>query len=182
METPGLDVRLSTEATAEAIKAERPDVLIIAVGSSPTMPALPGIDRRERRVGERRPSGRCARSAHDVMVAGAGLVGCETALDLAQKGKSRDPHRHGCRSIRSLLMFIRSAGRPSWTCCRALSVEIKTETKLEAITASGVTVSYSDGSRAEIGCRSVVLAIGVTPRHESVRLFEDLCARRARDR
>ena len=174
MEAPGLEVRLSTEATSEAIKAERPDVLIVAVGSSPTMPALPGID-RENVVWASAAHLPDAQIGAEVVVVGAGLVGCETALDLAQKGTSvtlidmvaadriaLDVHPISRTALLDML--------------RSLSVEIKTETKLEAITASGVTVSYSDGSRAEIGCRSVVLAIGVTPRHESVRLFEDLCA------
>ena len=86
MEMPGLDVRLSTEPTVEAIKAERPDVLIIAVGSSPTLPGLPGID-GENVVWASDVHMDGVEIGDQVIVAGAGMVGCETALHLAQKGK-----------------------------------------------------------------------------------------------
>ena len=172
MEMPGIEARLSTDATVEAVKAERPDVLIIAVGGSPTMPALPGVDGN---------SVVWASDAHtdrveigsEVIVVGAGLVGCETALNLAQKGKfvtlidmlpidqiALDVHP---LSRTALLEMLRSA-----------SVEIRTETRLEAITSNGIIVSHGDGGRAEISCRSVVLALGATPRSDLVQLFGNL--------
>ena len=46
MNTPNIDIRLSTEATVEAIIEERPNVLIVAVGSSPAVPPVPGIDEK----------------------------------------------------------------------------------------------------------------------------------------
>ena len=87
MQTPGLEVRLSTEATAEAVDAERPDVLIVAVGSSPIVPTLPGMDSGNV-VWASDAHGGKATIGDDVIVAGAGMVGCETALDLAQQGKT----------------------------------------------------------------------------------------------
>ncbi len=94
METPGLDVRLSTEATVEAVTAEHPDVLIIAVGSSPTMPALPGID-GENVVwaGDAHVDG--VEIGDDVLVVGAGMVGCETASGSRAEGQVGDHHRYG---------------------------------------------------------------------------------------
>jgi 2,4-dienoyl-CoA reductase-like NADH-dependent reductase (Old Yellow Enzyme family)/thioredoxin reductase len=172
MEMPGLDVRLSTGATAEAIRAERPDVLIIAVGSSPIVPALPGIE-RQNVVWASHAHVDTGEIGDDVIVAGAGMVGCETTLHLAQKGKrvtlidmlpfdriALDVHPI---SRTALLQMLQDA-----------SVEIKAETKLEAVTADGVMVSHSDGGRAEIRCHSVVLALGVAPRHDMVHLFDGL--------
>jgi NADPH-dependent 2,4-dienoyl-CoA reductase/sulfur reductase-like enzyme len=40
----GVDVRLSTEADADAVLAERPDVVVVATGSHAFVPALPGLD------------------------------------------------------------------------------------------------------------------------------------------
>lgn len=40
----GVDVRLGVEATVELILAEAPDVVIIATGSHPYLPPLPGVD------------------------------------------------------------------------------------------------------------------------------------------
>jgi hypothetical protein len=40
----GVDIRLGVDATPELILAESPDVVIIATGSHPYMPSLPGVD------------------------------------------------------------------------------------------------------------------------------------------
>ena len=40
----GVDVRLGVEATADAVLAERPEAVIVATGSHPYVPAVPGID------------------------------------------------------------------------------------------------------------------------------------------
>ena len=40
----GVDLRLGVEATAELILGESPDVVLIATGSHPYIPALPGVD------------------------------------------------------------------------------------------------------------------------------------------
>ncbi len=172
-QTPGLEVRLSTEATVDAVTAEHPDVVIVALGGSPRVPELPGIDRQNVMLaGDAHADG--TRTGDKVVVVGAGMVGCETALGLAQEGESvvlvdmlpldriaLDAHPI---SRTALFAMLRSA-----------SVEIEAQTKLEAVTASGVIVSRGDGSRAEIACHSVVLATGVTPRREPERLFEALC-------
>ncbi len=44
LEVEGVDVRLNTPATPDAIEAEKPDALILAVGSKPIVPPLPGLD------------------------------------------------------------------------------------------------------------------------------------------
>ena len=87
LNTPNIDIRLSTEATAEAIAKERPDVLVIAVGSSPTIPSVPGIDRKNVIWAGDVDMGR-SETGKTVLVVGAGLTGCETALHLALIGKA----------------------------------------------------------------------------------------------
>ena len=172
VDAPGLDVRLSTEATAEAITAERPDVLILAVGSALTVPDLPGIDRENVMwAGDARMDD--VEIGDEVVIVGAGMVGCEAALDLAQSGRlvtlidmlpqeriALDVHPI---SRTALLGMLHSA-----------SVAVRAETRLESITPTGVVVSYGDGRRAEIPCRWVVLALGAAPRQETVQLFDGL--------
>ena len=43
MEREGVEVRLSTTATPELLKQMKPDALILAVGSNPVIPPIPGI-------------------------------------------------------------------------------------------------------------------------------------------
>lgn len=78
----GVDVRLNTEVTPEFVRDFAPDALIIAVGSEPIVPPIPGIERAivaddlsDVQYGQRR-----------VAIIGGGLVGCETAVHLAREG------------------------------------------------------------------------------------------------
>ncbi|NLO96909.1 MAG: FAD-dependent oxidoreductase [Peptococcaceae bacterium] len=85
--TPNLDIRLLTEATPEIIKKENPDVLIVAIGSEPVIPAVPGCE-KEKVVLAADVSMGTAKVGNRVVVAGAGLTGLETALHLAREGKN----------------------------------------------------------------------------------------------
>ena len=83
----GVEIRLNTEVTAEYVEREAPDALIIAVGSRPLLPPIPGRKgdnvvvvnnyyKEKDKVGE------------DVVVFGGGLAGCECAIHLGQEGKT----------------------------------------------------------------------------------------------
>ncbi len=77
---------LNTAVSSELLEQEKPEALIIAVGSSPIVPPLPGMDGdnvvivnnyylEKDKVGE------------NVVVLGGGLAGCECAVHLGQEGK-----------------------------------------------------------------------------------------------
>ncbi|MEM2213603.1 MAG: FAD-dependent oxidoreductase, partial [Candidatus Nezhaarchaeales archaeon] len=80
----GVKIRYNTEADAAKVLAENPDVVIIAVGASPLIPPIPGVEN--------------AVTAFDVLmgkvdvkdkvvIIGGGGVGCNTAAKLADEGK-----------------------------------------------------------------------------------------------
>lgn len=86
MEKEGVEVRLNTPVTAKLVEKEKADALIIAVGSTPIVPHLPGIDGdnvvivnnyylEKDKVGD------------TVVVLGGGLAGCECAVHLGMEGK-----------------------------------------------------------------------------------------------
>ena len=81
----GVDVRLNTPATPESVAAEEPDLVICAIGSDPLVPPIPGIDGENCILGTDifEPG---VELGHRVVVIGGGLVGCETALHLANEG------------------------------------------------------------------------------------------------
>ena len=82
----GVDIRLNTEVTEELVREVQPDVLVVATGAESLVPNIPGVD------GER------VVSAHDVLgdkvdvlpgyvlIVGGGMVGCETAETIANRG------------------------------------------------------------------------------------------------
>ena len=82
----GVEIRLNTEVTPEYVEKEAPYALIIAVGSRPLIPPIPGLDgdnvvvvnnyyREKEKVSD------------EVVVFGGGLAGCECAIHLGMEGK-----------------------------------------------------------------------------------------------
>lgn len=86
MEKAGVEVRLNTEITPDVVESIKPDVLVIAVGSEPIIPPLPGIDSSKVIIANYLPD-KFDQVGHKIVVLGGGLAGCETALYLAQQGR-----------------------------------------------------------------------------------------------
>ncbi len=82
----GVEIRLNTPVTPEYAGQEAPDALILAVGSTPIVPPLPGIDGENVVIVNTYYQSR-DRVKDTVVVLGGGLAGCECAVHLAQEGK-----------------------------------------------------------------------------------------------
>ena len=79
----GVTIKMNTEIKSENIAALEADAIIVAIGSDYILPPVDGIE-----------NAICARDAlldgvteENIVVIGAGLIGCETALMLAEQGK-----------------------------------------------------------------------------------------------
>ncbi|MCD8230857.1 MAG: NAD(P)/FAD-dependent oxidoreductase [Clostridiales bacterium] len=83
----GVEIRLSTEVTKEYVEKESPDALIIAVGSEPLLPPIPGLDGSNVVVVNNYYLEK-EKVADDVVVFGGGLAGCEIAIHLGKEGKN----------------------------------------------------------------------------------------------
>ncbi len=81
-----VEVRLGTEATAELLRVEAADELIVAVGAEPELPDVPGITGSNVLLAGDVMSGRDAPGTR-VVVVGAGGMAQEAALHLARQGK-----------------------------------------------------------------------------------------------
>ncbi len=81
-----IPVVYQAEMTAEKIKELHPDVVINAIGSKPIMPRIEGIDHAKCCSGVDALKGK-VELGKKVIVVGGGLVGCETAIDLAMQGR-----------------------------------------------------------------------------------------------
>ncbi|MCI8327781.1 MAG: FAD-dependent oxidoreductase [Lachnospiraceae bacterium] len=82
VENKGVKVLLNTEATVKAIQDMQADKVILATGSKPFVPPIPGIERAEEcwdvLASAAKPKGK------KITIIGGGNVGCETALTLLQ--------------------------------------------------------------------------------------------------
>ncbi|MDF2927356.1 MAG: hypothetical protein K0R57_6270 [Paenibacillaceae bacterium] len=152
----GAEVRLNTEVTKELIEAVNPDEIIIATGSTPFVPNIPGKDganvktahsilRREAAAGDR------------VAIIGGGLVGIEVAELLVAQGKEvaivemQDEVAKELVHTRKLfaLEFIARHGLPVYT-----------NTKCMAISEHSITLEQ-DGKVFELeNIDTVVMATG----------------------
>ena len=157
----GIEVFTGIEANAEVIDKEHPEVIVLAAGSSALVPEIPGIDRPEvvtaiEALLRKKKIGKTA------VVAGGGLIGCETALWLAKMGKSvtiieklsklmpgEIDHNANKEMLIDMLSFQ--------------GVEQKTNTALVEVTDIGIKVVGEDLEVATIPCESVVLALGLRP-------------------
>ncbi len=82
----GVEIRLNTAVTPEYALSQKPDVLIAALGARPVKPPVEGIESANVFAAEevyRDP----ARAGKKTVILGAGLVGVEMAIFLAQQGK-----------------------------------------------------------------------------------------------
>ena len=151
----GVDIRLHTPVTPEYVKGEAPDALILALGSRPLVPPLPGIDGdnvvivndyylQKDKVGE------------SVVVLGGGLAGCECAVHLGMEGKKvhlvemRDTLAPDCNiRHRPILM-------------KQIEQYVTAHTGLAGlrVTPEGLVCRAADGSEVLIPGETVVCAVG----------------------
>lgn len=156
MEQEGVEVRLNTEVTPEYAEAEKADALIIAVGSTPIIPPIPGIDGDQvvvvnnyylehERVGD------------SVVVLGGGLAGCECAVHLAREGKT--VHIVEMRDDVAVDANVRH--RPALMSeLKKQNVQIHTGYTGKEVTKEGVLCQDASGAMVLVPGESVICAVG----------------------
>lgn len=169
----GVDVRLNTEATAESVGEYHADLVVVAAGSEPSVPPVPGMDlphvclAADVLKGTAEPKG-------SVVVLGGGATGLETAHLLAERGQrvtvvdllqefGRDIVAHvGVRE--KLLRLLEEAG-----------VTFMPRMRVKAVTAEGVVLDdrplFGGGQTQLVPADSVVVAMGQRP---AVALLREL--------
>ena len=171
MKSPA-DIRLASKADPIEIASMRPDVIIIAIGADPVIPELKGIDKKKVVLAGDVDSGK-AETGKRVVVAGAGLTGCETALHILEQDKEVTVIDMAGESE-----IMKDAALVSRIWIQELlghkNAEIRTGLKLEEITDEGVLVSDRVSGRYEIPADTVVLSLGMKSREEEASMFEGL--------
>jgi len=167
MEKQGVEVRLGKETTPDYIIDANPDEVIVAGGAVPIIPDIPGV-RGENVVTAIDVLSGEKETGDSVVIIGGGLVGCETAEYLSQKGKE-------VTILEMLPKIGNDIGRTTrWVVLRRLrEAGIKLESKAKAveITAKGVAVSRDGGSEV-FEADTVVLSVGLVPNRELAQKLE----------
>ncbi len=163
-----VEIHLKTKVTTRLIKENKPDVVVLATGSNPIALKLPGIDKPQVVNAIDLLRGK-AKSGKTAVVIGGGLVGCETALWLAQNGKSvkviemlPEVATNILYANKVVLMKLLDINK----------VEILTNTGLVEVGDGNITVAQKELKIRKISCDTVVLAVGLKPErelHEALR-------------
>ena len=149
----GTKVLLNTEANEEMMKSC--NLVVIAIGSSPLAPPIPGLDTAIQAIHAYSPD---APIGGNVIILGGGLVGCETAVHLSKQGKrativemrnelAPDAYRLHKHKLREL---IEADER----------ITVMLETKCLSIAANTVTVE-KEGKEQRLSGDTVIAALGM---------------------
>ena len=166
-----IDIRTGFTATRERVIAEDPDALIIAVGSAPIVPKVPGIDGRNVCLATMIDSGEI-KPGKRVVIVGGGLTGTETAIYLARGG-------HEVTVVDMLsLKELRSREKALGTAIKLAEeagVRFLDRCRLDSVSEEGVVAQDPDGQSVSVACDTVALSLGVRPRAEVMEELEGIC-------
>jgi NADPH-dependent 2,4-dienoyl-CoA reductase/sulfur reductase-like enzyme len=163
-----IKVMLNTEATPDMVKGLKPDAVIVAVGSQPAMPPVPGIDspgvllpveayENLERLGKR------------VVIIGGGQVGCELGLSVAGSGRDVTVIEVNSIPVKEGNLIYREAMRQKIEAEPKLTIYL--EERCKAITSRGVVVEDKTGRERTIGADNIICATGMKPLKELAESF-----------
>ena len=164
----------NTGATSAIVGSEKPDVVVVATGSTPMHFDIPGIENarvasleetyhQTKEIGKR------------VLVVGGGLNGCEVALWLSKQGKEV--------TIVEALEDLMISGEPVPHENRIMlidllkqhKVQVRTGRFLQQMTTEGAVIVDSKQHKEIVAVDGIVTAIGYKPESS---LYDDLASRR----
>ena len=156
-----VEIHTGEAVTADQLRNMDADVIIVAAGSVPVTPKVPGIDDKKV-IGCMEAFAHPEKVGQKVMVIGGGLVGCEMALEYAQDGKEV--------TVVEALPKILSAGIPSPIPNGQMipdlfehhHVAVLENHRLSAVE-DGRVILESDGQKKAFDADSVVIAVGFRP-------------------
>jgi len=168
LEQAGVKRVMGTGGSIEQVLADGPEVIVVATGSNPIVPRIPGID-----------DGRVVLAAEAltnpgvvgqrVVVIGGGLVGCETAEFLAEQGREvtivelRPDIAIGVGpSTRPLLLERLLAKKVASYCC----------VSCEKVVAEGIVICNGQGEASVLNADSIVLAAGAVANRSLLKELE----------
>ncbi len=164
LELAGVEIRLGTPVTPDFVRDFAPDALLVAVGAEPVRPPIPGINYKNVILGTEL-SQRESEISGSVVVLGGGMVGCECALHLAQRGhKVTIAEKRG-----DVALDANPRHRPLLLSkLKELGVDIRTRLDAIAVKDYGLLCSNDSSKGVLLEGDTVICAAGLRPRDEIV--------------
>lgn len=170
-EKAGVEIRLNTEVTPDYVEHEAPYALIIAAGSTPLVPPIPGLHgetganiiivnnyyREKEKVTDQ------------VVVFGGGLAGCECAVHLGQEGK----HVELVEMRDQLAVDANVRHRPLLMQQIEKYCTVHTGYKGLEVTKEGILCETGSGEKVLVPGTTVICALGQRSRTDVVEALMD---------
>ena len=157
MKKLGVEVKQKTEATPELIKELKPEVVVLATGSEPIVPQIPGVEYAV--LADDVLSGK-VEVGDNIVIIGGGMVGCELGIELAKKGKN-------VTIVEALDAIVPNEPAINQMAINKLlvkyNVRIRTGSPVIEIHKGEVEIVDRLGRRRSISADSVVIAVGRKP-------------------
>ncbi len=154
----GVECVLNKEVTPETVKEEDPDVVVLATGSYPIVPDIPGVEKdivvpAAEVLLQERPE------AKKTVIVGGGPTGCEIALHLAESGSDvtivemLSRIGNGLESITRKVLLKK---------LKENNVRLMTDSVLEKVEENGVVVRTNNGE-VFVPAERVIISVGNRP-------------------
>ena len=165
MKRLNINVALNTKVTEELVDKEKPDIVIIATGAKEIKLSLPGIEKDKVASAVELLNG-TKKAGKNVLMVGGGLVGCETALYLAQSGKNV--------TIVEAKENILSTGKPVphmnkimlIDLLKKYNVKVITNNSLLSVTDEGAVLIDNKFKQQNVQADTVAIAVGFKSNNE----------------
>ena len=156
-------ILLNTEATREILDAGRYDALIIAVGSKPLVPPIPGIDKSHVHWAPDADTGKVKVGRKPVIV-GAGSVGIESAIGLKRAGKDVTVVEMA-PDLSNLRASVGAVSTELMRLVEELDIPIRLNCRLEEVADNSVICrDTKTAEQIELPADTVLLATGMAAR------------------
>ncbi|MFQ5762570.1 MAG: FAD-dependent oxidoreductase [Candidatus Bathyarchaeia archaeon] len=168
-----VDVKLNFEVKAEDVRRMNPDVVIAATGATYLIPPTVGMDKPHVKTAVEILSKDLPPQQH-IVVVGGGMLGCETALHLAQNSKKVTMVT---RRDKTLLGEDCNAVSRKWLLneLKQIGVDAVDHSEIETVTDEGVTCVDRNRNKKSVAADLVVIARGFEPNRtlgEQLRDYE----------
>lgn len=153
----GVDLRCNTEADEATLRALNPDVIILATGSVPLVLPIPGLSECGFVTAQEMLDGQKS-VGRKVLVVGGGMVGCEAAEYLAERG-----HEVSIIEMKDVIAadVTPESRRYMFETFKEHNVQLYSGAKVSQFYTDGVDYSLADGRTGTLrGLDNILLAMG----------------------
>lgn len=170
VELSGVTVHLNTEITVDSECLKCADQIVVALGASPIVPKIPGIDRENViEVSQAHTTRKGDVKGEQIVVLGGGFAGCEFALEMAQEGKKA--------AVVEMTGTLAAKGNPENRAALQLlldqyGVKQYVNSRAVAFDGQGVVIEHTDGRRETLPADTAIVALGTRSRKDAAEAIQ----------